>query len=207
LPDAIPGNYKVYQGELDVRSQIHLGGKGGYVGGADATMNYDNPGSPHVTFEDIDGLEVIEGPEGLYVILQEDSGNDYGERMFMASLEHNRNGAELDYYFLAMSGGVLNTRQVAGVGIPKGTSSGPGSHEFSGIFDISGFLHKNEDGAWTVAAADSGEMKRMADAMTPINDKNIIINLQLANQNAGIMSAFQSDRGGQIYLYKPDVPM
>ena len=67
-------------------------------------MNYDDPANPRVTFEDIDGFEVLEGPKGnLYAIIQEDSGNQYGERMFLTKLEHENDGEELDYYFLAMS--------------------------------------------------------------------------------------------------------
>lgn len=105
-----------------VSSQIDLGGVGLYaqdsannctspVGAEgeqinDATFNCDKPNSVKSTFEDIDGLEVVAAAEGLFVVLQEDSGNDLGERMFISSvLEHEDDGEELTYYFMAMSGG------------------------------------------------------------------------------------------------------
>ena len=199
---------QVYQGELDVRDQIHLGGKGQYVNDTDACMVYDNPESPRVTFEDVDGFEVLEGPEGkLYAIIQEDAGNDYGERMFLTALEHEWDGKELDYYFLAMSGGDKNTRQLAGVSIPAGTFCQPFAHEFSGVFDLSAFFHKGDDGEYTLKSADTGYWKRKADSMVDINDKQIIANLQAHSQYCGLLESFQLDRGGQIYMIQPNIPM
>lgn len=199
------GNYFVYQGELDVREQIMLGGKGQYANEtADATSNWDDYQFPKYTFEDIDGLEVLEGPEGkLYAILQEDSGNNYGERMLLAPLEHERDGNELTYYFLAMSGGSQNTRMLNGVSVPAGTWSRATSHEFSGIFDLSGLLLRDDSGAFVLSAADDGAAKRAADRMLDINDKLIIVNVQAHSQNSGYLEAFQLDRGGQVYVLKP----
>lgn len=46
---------------------------------------------------DIDGFEVVEGIDGqLYADVQEDSGNDYGERMFLTRLEHVQDREELN---------------------------------------------------------------------------------------------------------------
>ena len=54
-------------------------------------MNYDKSPAGKVTFEDIDGFEVVEGTDGqLYAVIQEDSGNKHGERMFITKLEHTR---------------------------------------------------------------------------------------------------------------------
>jgi hypothetical protein len=199
------GNYRVYQGEFDVRDQIVLGGKGQYANEtADATSNWDDYQFAKVTSEDIDGLEVLEGPDGkLYAILQEDSGNQYGERMLLAPLEHERDGKKLSYYFLAMSGGVQNTRMLGGVSVPAGTFTSASSHEFSGIFDLSGLLVRDDSGAFVLSAADTGAAKRAADRLLDINDKMIIVNLQAPSQSSGYFEAFQLDRGGQIYMLQP----
>ncbi len=170
-------------------------------------MNYDKAPAGKVTFEDIDGFEVVEGPdEKLYAIIQEDSGNDYGERMFIAPLEHARDGKELTFYFVAMSGGEKNTRFANGVGVPAGSWSKPAGHEFSGVFDLSAFFVKNEDGSFTLSASDTGEAKRAADRSVGINDKSIMVNVQAHTQVGGLFSAFQLDRGGQIYMWAPDIP-
>jgi hypothetical protein len=177
------------------------------VNGSDATMNYDNPASPRITFEDIDGFEVLEGTDGqLYAVVQEDSGNKYGERMFLTRLEHVRDREELTYYFVAMSGGGENTRFKNGVGIPKGSWSVATGHEFSGVFDMSAFFVKNDDGSFKVAASDTGVAKREADRMVDINNKHVMVNVQAHTQVGGVFSAFQLDRGGQIYLYTPKIP-
>ena len=79
------------------------------------------------------------------MVIQEDSGNDLGERMFISSvLEHESDGQELTYHFMAQSGGKYNTRMDAGVGVPATASGGGGSHEFSGVIDLSGMLAKTD---------------------------------------------------------------
>lgn len=203
------GTYYVYQGELDITSQVKLGGKGQHAGGRDATRNWDSiTGTGKVTFEDIDGLEVFLASDGkLYAMIQEDSGSRLGERMFITSaLEHEMDGKEITYYFVAMSGGRSNTRVVAKVGIPAGTSCGVDAHEFSGLFDMSGLLHKT-GGSFTVSATDTGMKKRMADALVGINDKTILIGLQSHNLACGVIKAFGTDRGGQWLLYSPQIPV
>jgi hypothetical protein len=207
LPDMFQGRYRIYQGELDVTDQILLGGKGQYANTtAEANFNWDVVGAdPKPTFEDMDGFEVLEGPEGkLYAIIQEDSGNVYGERMLLTSvLENERDGQELTYYFLAMSGGKENTRMKSGVSVPAGTWSSATSHEFSGVFDLSGLLVRDDTGAFVLSASDDGWSKRAADRLVDINDKQIMVNLQAHSQNSGVLEVFQLDRGGQIYMIQP----
>lgn len=205
LPGDIPARYFVYQGELDITSQIELGGKGQYADGQSALTNCDSTSCSKTTFEDIDGFEVLEDNGTLYAIIQEDSGNDYGERMFITSpLKHN--GSDLKYYFIAMSGGSDNTRMMAGVGIPAGVSGGASSHEFSGIADMSGLL-KKKGNRWAVSAYDAGHAKRAADRSVSINDKVIVLGLQAHNYNSGVIEAFKGDRGGQWLAYNPNIPV
>lgn len=209
LPTEFAGTYYVYQGELDITSQIQLGGKGQYTNGRDATRNWDSlDGDGKVTFEDIDGFEVIQDGGKLYAVIQEDSGNDLGERMFITgALEHKMDGTELTYYFVAMSGGSDNTRMAAGVGVPAGTSCRATSHEFSGVFDLSGLLRKKGKGCeFALSAADAGHEKRRQDRLVSVNDKNIVIGLQAHNMACGVIEAFAADRGGQWLLYQPDIP-
>ena len=149
LPSEFDASYYVYQGENDITGQIELKGDGLYkevsecYNQTDALSNCDNDYSVKDTFEDIDGLEIIAASDGLYAVLQEDSGNELGERMFISStLEHEMDGNEITYYFMAMSGGKYNTRMSELVGIPATTNGGGGSHEFSGIIDLSGMLAK-----------------------------------------------------------------
>lgn len=205
LPGDISATYYMYQGETDITSQIKLGGKGQYADGQSALTNCDSTSCSKKTFEDIDGLELVEDYGKLYAVIQEDSGNKYGERMFVTNaLQHN--GTPVEYYFVALSGGSSNSRMKAGVGVPAGTSGGAGSHEFSGVADMSGLLKKSGMWSWAVGADDAGYSVRAANRATPINEKTILLGLQAHNLNSGIIADMQADRGGQWYAYRPDIP-
>lgn len=209
VPLYFPGEYYVYQGENDITGQIELGGKGRYTDAPtgetrDATCNFDslseeNPGCTKKTFEDIDGMEYFCGSDCCRVILQEDSGNDLGERCFISScLEHMHDGEELTYYLVAVSGGGENTRMKHKVGIPRGSNKEASSHEFSGIFDLSGLLTKDHEGEFILKAKDPGYKKREQEKTVEINDKYIMINVQAGNMNDRIVLEFGSDSGGQV---------
>lgn len=208
FPSAIPANYTVLQGETDVTPQVMLGGKGMYRHGGNATMNYDRAqaaGEGKATFEDVDGMEwyAAADSEYGYLLIQEDSGNDYGERTFIAEIKV---GVPMTYYFIAMSGGSESSRLgIGGVGVPAGTWNVPGSHEFSGSMDLSGMLAKDERGDF-IASAGNGASKRAAEKMVPINDKIIAFGLQAHNLEEGVIRTFRGDRGGQVYAYKPMLP-
>jgi hypothetical protein len=228
FPSELASTYYVYQGENDITGQIDLNGDGLFNlvqqcnFNNDAKMNCDNDNSVKSTFEDIDGLEIIAAADGLYAIIQEDSGSELGERMFISSRwEHNKDGKELTYHFMAMAGGKYNTRMANHVGIPATSNDGGGSHEFSGIIDLSGMLVK-EDGRRrrTRMAASSkeekseskfmikahdGAAKRKAELKVPINDKLIVLGLQAHNLDSGVIKALKADRGGQVLIYQPKI--
>ena len=84
FPAYFDAHYHVYQGETDVTALIKIGDKGQYTEGRDATRNWDSTdGEGKVTFEDIDGLQVVEDNGKLYAMINEDSGNKLGERTFI----------------------------------------------------------------------------------------------------------------------------
>ena len=212
FPTSIPATYTALQGERDIRSQIQLGGKGMYANGNDASYMPDSSsavaagvGGGKVTFEDIDGLEWIAaaGTTDGYVVIQEDGGNFLGERTFLTKVRSD--GTPMTYYLIAISGGAANTRMQAGVGVPAGTNPSAGSHEFSGVTDLSGMLKKDANGNF-IATAGVGATKRTAERNTAINDKIIAFGLQAHNLNGGIIAAMSGDRGGQVYAYKPHLP-
>ena len=238
FPTELDSSYYVYQGENDVTGQIVLNGDGLYnlveecEFNNDAKKNCDNDYSVKSTFEDIDGLEIISASDGLYAVIQEDSGNDLGERMFITSaLEHEMDDKELNYYFMAQSGGQYNTRMAELVGIPATSNDGGGSHEFSGVIDLSGMLAKTDrrrklktkkakksknpstgeedeedsaSGEFMIKAHD-GYAKRLTELKVPINEKLIALGLQAHNLDSGVVKALKADRGGQVLVYQPNI--
>lgn len=77
----------------------------------------------------------------------------------------------------------------------------------TGLFDLSGLVRRDSNGTFMLAADDDGSAKRENDAAVPINEKNILIALQAGDYTCGVIGAFQGDRGGQLYIYKPDIPV
>lgn len=199
FPTSIGATYTMLVGEQDVTDQISLGGKGQRADGTDGRLHPVTQNGLK-SFEDPDGLEALASPTGDYIIMQEDSHNDYGDRMFISKVRTDK--TPMDWKLIAMSGGKKNTRHMGGVGIPAGVNSFAGSHEFSGIVDFSGLLFKT-NGDYYVKAADAGYKKRQAEKMVPINDKLIALGLQAHNYRSGIIDGFRCDRGGQVYIYQP----
>merc|ERR1719230_645637 len=130
--------------------------------------------------------------------------------MFITStLEHKDDGKEIEYNLMAISGGKYNTRMAGLVGIPATTNDGGGSHEFSGIIDLSGMVakkrkKKGKKPRFMIKAHD-GKAKRDAEHMIPINKKLIALGLQAHNMHAGPIEAFKADRGGQVMAYIPKI--
>ena len=209
LPASFAGDYTMLQAESDVTAQIELGGKGKTSAGGDQKTMCDKVtdgacSSGHKTFEDIDGIEWIAGKDcNDYILIQEDGGNDYGERQLISS-PVTFDSTPLTYYFTAQAGGDYNTRVQAKATIPAGTWSRNTASEFSGVTDLSQFLVKDSAGKYLMTTAASHRyMHRAAAAMVPINEKLIMIGLQQHSQAGGIIADLNADRGGQVLAYQP----
>jgi len=194
LPDFIPAKYELIEGETAVNDRIVLGGKGQRADGNDQTMMYD--GTDKSTFEDIDGLEWFAAADGDFIVIQEDGGNHFGERTFMYKLPPA--GVKPTYYFLGMAGGKSNTRVLAGVSIPPNSFTRLTGNEFSGASDFSGTFTQTTLG---------GAARRAAEATVSINDKYLCFGLQAHTIGGGVVNYFGADRGGQMYAFKPALPM
>lgn len=203
LPASIPATYTCLQPEKDITSMIELGGAGLYADGQDARVNPDrgqNPGK--ATFEDIDAMEWLAAADGEdFIVIHEDSGNDFGERKFLAKV-----GAPMTYYFVAMSGGTKNSRELAGVSSVEGVHRAASGHEFSGATDASGLLARNADGSFRLAAGPENGMRRRIEAEKRINEKDIFVSLQAHSNWGGWTESFHPDSVGQILMYRPALP-
>eukprot|EP00429_Kryptoperidinium_foliaceum_P046422 CAMPEP_0176105052 /NCGR_PEP_ID=MMETSP0120_2-20121206/52715_1 /TAXON_ID=160619 /ORGANISM="Kryptoperidinium foliaceum, Strain CCMP 1326" /LENGTH=759 /DNA_ID=CAMNT_0017439163 /DNA_START=525 /DNA_END=2802 /DNA_ORIENTATION=+ len=194
LPASIPATYTCLQPESDITSMIDLGGAGQYADGQTAVVNPDqgqNPGKK--TFEDVDGLEWLAAAGGEdYVVIHEDSGNDFGERKFLTPMK---------YYFVAMSGGTKNSRSLAKVSGVAGVMKSPNSHEFSGATDLSGLLARDASGAFRLAAGPQNGMGRKLAMEVPVGNKDIVVSLQAHSNWGGWTESFHSDAVGQLYIH------
>jgi len=215
LPTGLTGTYEMIEGESDIDDRVKfcntastgscVAGQGKRADGGDQTLM--NDGNDKKTFEDIDGLEWIVakgtstdkdetiGSDDVkhYFIIQEDGGNRFGERMFIARRPSGT--AKADYHFVAQAGGAKNSRMLAGVSVPPRTFASAKASEFSGVADLSGVLTQ---------ATVGGAHRREAERKIDINDKTILIGLQQHSISAGVVSTFGQDRGGQVLAWDVD---
>lgn len=107
-------------------------------------------------------------------------------------------GVMPEYKFIAQAGGDSNSRTKAGVSVPAGTATAETARasEFSGVADLSGILKSG--------TALGGYARRQADATVAIEDKYIVVGLQHHSASKGVISDFNLDRGGQVYIYQPE---
>lgn len=196
FPASIAATYTIVEGESKISDRIDLRCKGKRADGNDQTMMMDSSADKD-TFEDIDGLEWIAAADNKdYIVIQEDGGNKFGERMFLAEIPAA--GVKPTYKFIAQAGGSENTRTKAGASVPAGTATAASARasEFSGVADLSGILKEG--------TATGGAARRAAEATVSIEDKYIAVGLQHHAANGGVIEKFNLDRGGQVYIYKPD---
>ena len=106
--------------------------------------------------EDPDGLAWIKGSDGDVLIVDEDSGNAYGERKFVLPLGPDMQlRDESSGYFLAMAGGELSPRNAAKASALGGTfylhdpeENKYTDAEFSSSWDVTGLFARKSDGSF-----------------------------------------------------------
>lgn len=118
----------------------------------------------------LDYIDGLEAPDGTYVMTQEDSGNNYRERMFISCcLEHNNDGNEFTYYFVAMSGGSSNTRATLQMAVPFGT------WDYAGLVSTIFLALSPRDSACAFLSQFPGSNRRSLDRQVAISDKVVLV--------------------------------
>jgi len=193
FPLAMDATMTSIQGE--VTPNMVFGGKGITSAGVENRVMHDKKGGEYTTFEDIDGMQIVSASDGDYVVIQEDGGNVYGERMFWTKVDL-QDPKELTWYWGAQAGGRKNTRMMAGVTIPSNSHGSPKESEFSGVWDLT---------LATTAGANNFE-RLQASLSLPIKEHLLAINLQMHGVTGGDVKHTLSDRGGQTYVAILDPP-
>ena len=150
-----------------------------------------------------DGLYWAKGQGGNVLILDEDSGNDYGERKFALPITE---GMELrdaaTGYFLGAAGGTLSPRYEAGAAALAGAFSAAGTNEFSGSWDVTGMVTRKDDGSFYSKEELSGSgMQDVADTVD-IEDHTYIGVVQARPESGGQVEEIGGDAGGQVFMFE-----
>ena len=149
-----------------------------------------------------DGLYWAKGKGGNVLILDEDSGNDYGERKIALPLNGMQLRDEATGYFLGAAGGTLSPRYEAGAAALAGAFSAAGTNEFSGSWDVTGMVTRKDDGSFYSKKELSGSgMQDVADTIH-IEDHTYIGVVQARPESGGQVEDIGGDAGGQVFMFE-----
>jgi hypothetical protein len=169
----------------------------------------------HATWEDDtaltvqnDGLQWVKASDADVLIVDEDSGNDLGERKFALVIDPETMMLVDDGvgYFLAMAGGSLNPRAMSEVSAYGGTFSSATSTEFSGTWDITGLVAQKEDGSFYSMDEVAGTGQQDIASSMPLADHVLFGVVQHRGESGGAVADVEADQGGQIFAFNLALP-
>ncbi|MEO1386162.1 MAG: calcium-binding protein [Cyanobacteria bacterium J06634_6] len=211
LPDYLSADVTRILAGVDGALTLETGGKGkGPIGpnNPDGTRTH----ATHLEIDEArmhqpDGLQWIKASDGDYLIVDEDSGNDYGERKFVLPIDGETLQLAEDGtgYFLASAGGSLNPRAIAELSAIPNTFSRATSSEFSGTWNVTHLVAKKEDGSFYTQEEISGTGAQEIIESLPLAQQTLLGVVQHRGESGGIVLEREADQGGQIFLFNVDL--
>lgn len=211
LPDYLSANVTRILAGVDGALTLETGGQGnGHIGpnNPDGTRT----AATHLEVDEArlhqpDGLQWIKTSDGDFLILDEDSGNDYGERKIVLPIdpETMQLTEEGKGYFLAQAGGSLNPRAIGGVAAIPDTFSRATSAEFSGTWNVTHLVAKKADGSFYTQAELTGTKIQDIVGSLSLAEQTLLGVVQHSGESGGIVADRLADQGGQIFLFNIDL--
>ena len=155
-----------------------------------------------------DGLLWVKSSDADVLILDEDSGNDYGERKFALVINEETLAIEPDGtgYFLAQAGGNKNPRALAGVSAYGETYKSASGSEFSGSWNVTALVATKADGSFYTQEELAGNGVQIVEQSRPLSEHVFIGVVQQPGESGGAVAATKADQGGQIFMFSIDLP-
>lgn len=211
LPDYLTADVTRILAAVDGSLTLETGGQG------NAPVGEDNPNGTETAATHVeagvsksvapDGLQWIKTSDGDYLIVDEDSGNDYGERKYILPIDSETMelAEEGTGYFLAQAGGKLNPRAIAEVAATEGGFSGADSSEFSGTWNVTHLVAKKADGSFYTQEELAGTGAQEVIGSLPLAEQTLLGVVQHRGESGGIVEDRLADWGGQIFLFNVDL--
>ena len=210
LPDYLSADVTRILAGVDGELTLETGGKGnGHIGpnNPDGTLTHET----HLEVDEArlnqpDGLQWIKTSDGDYLILEEDSGNDYGERKIILPIdaETMQLREEGTGYFLASAGGSLNPRAIAEISAIPETFTEATSSEFSGSWNVTHLVQTKEDGSFYSQQELTGTGIQEIIEQFSLDEQTLIGVVQHSGESDGVIRDRQADQGGQILQFNID---
>ena len=210
LPDYLSADVTRILSGADGALTLETGDKGkGHIGpnNPDGTLTH----ATHIEDEEArmdqpDGLQWIKTSEGDYLIVDEDSGNDYGERKYVLPIdaETMQLREEGTGFFLASAGGELNPRAIAEVSAIPDTFTRATSSEFSGSWNVTHLVQTKKDGSFYTSEELAGTGAQEIIEQFALDEQTLIGVVQHRGESDGVIRQRQGDQGGQIFQFSID---
>ena len=154
-----------------------------------------------------DGLHWVKNDDGDFLILDEDSGNDAGERKMILPINSDTMelATEATGNLLAIAGGSDNPRAAAGVAALAGSYSRTTSAEFSGSWDVTPLVATKADGSFYSQDELQGTQLQTIANQYPLKDQTYIGVVQHAGESGGQVAEVKADQGGQLFQFNVDL--
>lgn len=200
LPVALPAMVTRSVASVDGALTVNVGNEGKVKGG-DASIHMEAGKAQMIA---PDGLYWAKTSEGDYLIVEEDSGNDYGERKYVLTLDDQLNVT--DAYLLGLAGGKYSSRYEAGVSALGGAFTKPGSTEFSGSWPVTALIAKKPDGSFYSIEELAGTGRQDIRGQIATADQTYIGVVQARPESSGAVEKNGADAGGQIFMFNIKLP-
>lgn len=187
---------------VDGALTLKTGGEGAVKGGSAAIHVEKNKAAMVAP----DGLYWTKHADGSFLIVDEDSGNDFGERKYVLPInESDMTLSEANTgYLLGIAGGKHSSRYQAGASALGGAFSKATTSEFSGSWNVTALTAKKGPyGIFGFYSADelagTGEQKIIQGINT--EDQLFIGVVQARGESGGAVAEQGADAGGQIFQF------
>ncbi len=207
LPDYVSADVTRLVAAVDGALALQVDQKGvSHDGSTTAAVHVERGGVAKMVAPD--GLHWIKGADGDVLIVDEDSGNDFGERKYAIVLDSDEFKLAEDNrgYFLALAGGNQSPRAANGVSAYGGTFSTRTSSEFSGSWSVTGLIARKENGDFYSQAELAGTGLQAVEQSVPLSEQALIGVVQHRTESGGSVANFRNDHGGQIMMFDLALP-
>jgi len=195
LPETLPATVTRTVGAWDGVLTLEVGDEGKVKDG-DASIHMEAEAAKMVA---PDGLYWASTADGDYLIVDEDSGNDFGERKYVLSLDGELNVTA--GHLLGLSGGEHSSRYQAGVSALGGAFTKPGTTEFSGSWPVTALIEQKEDGSFYTMEELAGTGRQDIRGTIATAEQTYIGVVQARPESSGAVEANGGDAGGQIFMF------
>jgi len=195
LPAFLDVSVKRSVAAVDGALTLKLGGEGKTKDG-DASIHMEKGVAKMVA---PDGLYWAKTKDGDYLIVDEDSGNDFGERKYVLTIDNEMNVT--DAHLLTIAGGKHSARYEAGVSALGGAFTKPGTTEFSGSWPVTALIEKKADGSFYSMEELKGTARQDIRSKISTADQTYIGVVQARPESSGAVEALGGDAGGQIFMF------